>query len=126
MLRFAGLALVACSFLAITTRARTHPAAPQAYGFCTLTDSSSVLVKIWASPVSSITDVAKNDAAGFQRSQELAGEFLSHVGTRGAGGVKSCVILPTRGEVATVRKEQRAIWEKRVYFVEVGVWRKVV
>ena len=41
MLRFACLALVAGSLLPFTARAATPPAAPQGFGFCTVTGSSS-------------------------------------------------------------------------------------
>ena len=124
MLRFAWLALVAGSLLSVPTKAETPPATPQGFGFCTVTDSNSAQAKIWASPVFPLT-YAPSDPVGFQRSQELAGEFLAHVGTLGGSGTKSCVVLPTQGETATFREEQRAIWDKRVYFIKIGDWREV-
>ena len=124
MLRFAWLALVAGSLLAVTGKAQTPSATPQGFGFCSVTDNSSAQAKIWASPVFPLT-YAPSDPAGFQRSQELAGEFLVHVGTLGGSGTKSCVVLPTQGEAATFREEQRAIWDKRVYFIKIGDWREV-
>ena len=125
MLRFACLALVAGSLLPFTARAATPPAAPQGFGFCTVTDSSSAQAKIWASPVFPLTH-APTDPTGFQRSQELAGEFLAHVVTLGGDGTKSCVVLATQAEAATFREEQRATWDKRMYFIKVSDWREVV
>ena len=124
MLRFAWLALVAGSLLAVAVHAQTPPAPPQGFGFCSVTDSNSAQAKIWASPVFPLT-YAPSDPTGFQRSQELAGEFLAHVGTLGGSGTKSCVVLPTQAEAAAFREEQRAIWDKRVYFVKIGDWREV-
>ena len=124
MLRFAWLALVAGSLLSFAVKAETAPAMPQGFGFCTVTDSSSVQVKIWASPVFPVT-YAPSDPAGGMRSLEVAGEFLEHVGTLGGQGTKSCVILPTQSEAATFREEQRAGWDKRLYFIKLGDWREV-
>lgn len=124
MLRSAWLALVAGSLLSVAAKAATPPATPQGFGFCTVTDSSSAQATIWASPVFPLT-YASSDPVGFQRSQELAGEFLAHVGTLGGSGTKSCVVLPTQGEAASFREEQRAIWDKRVYFIKIGDWREV-
>lgn len=124
MLRFAWLALVVGSFLSGHAEAQTPPAAPQGFGFCTVTDNSSAQAKIWGSPVFPLT-YASDDPTGFQRSQEIAGEFFAHVRTLGGSGSKSCVALPTQGEVAAFREEQRALWDKRVYFVKLGDWREV-
>ena len=124
MLHFAWLALVAGSLLSVTAKAQTPPATPQGYGFCTVTDSNSVQAKIWASPVFPLT-YAPGDPGGSQRGQEIAGEFLAHVGTLGGSGTKSCVVLATQSEAATFREEQRAIWDERVYFVKIGDWREV-
>ncbi len=124
MLRFAWLALVAGSLLAVAVHAQTPPAPPQGFGFCTVTDNNSAQARIWASPVFPLTH-ASSDPAGFQRSQELAGEFLAHVGTLGGSGSKSCVVLPSQDEAAAFREEQRAIWDKRMYFIKIGAWREV-
>ncbi|MGH8063307.1 MAG: S1C family serine protease [Pseudoxanthomonas sp.] len=124
MLRFAWLALVAGSLLTVAAKAETPPATPQGFGFCSVTDNSSAQAKIWASPVFPLT-YASSDPVGFQRGQEIAGEFLDHVRTLGGTGTKSCVVLPTQGEAATFREEQRAIWDKRVYFIKIGDWREV-
>ena len=124
MLRFAWLALVAGSLVCVGAKAQTATAPPQGFGFCTVTDSSSAQVKIWASPVFPLTH-APSDPAGFQRSQELAGEFLAHVTTLGGRGSKSCVVLASQAEAATFREEQRANWDKRMYFIKVGDWREV-
>lgn len=124
MLHFAWLALVAGSSLTGNAEAPNRPATPQGFGFCTVTDNSGARGKIWASPVFPVTYGA-NDPTGFQRSQELAGEFLTHVGTLGGSGTKSCVVLPTQSETAAFREEQRALWDKRVYFIKVGDWREV-
>lgn len=124
MQRFAWLALVAGSLLSVAAKAETAPATPQGFGFCTVTDNNSAQAKIWASPVFPLT-YAPSDPGGFQRSQEIAGEFLAHVGTLGGSGTKSCVVLATQSEAATFREEQRAIWDKRVYFVKIGDWREV-
>lgn len=124
MLRFAWLALVAGSLLSVTAKAEMPPATPQGFGFCTVTDNNSAQARIWASPVFPLT-YAPSDPGGFQRSQEIAGEFLTHVGTLGGTGTKSCVVLPTQSEAATFREEQRAIWDKRMYFVKIGDWREV-
>ncbi len=125
MLRFACLALVAGSLLPFTARAATPPAAPQGFGFCTVTDSSSAQAKIWASPVFPLTH-APTDPTGFQRSQELAGEFLAHVGRLGGSGSKNCAVFPTQGEAADFREMQYASWNERIYFVKAGDWREVV
>ena len=124
MLRFAWLALVAGSLLSFAAKAETTPATPQGFGFCTVTDSSSAQVKIWASPVFPVS-YAPSDPAGGMRSLEVAGEFLEHVGTLGGQGTKSCVILATQGEAASFREKQRATWDERVYFIKIGDWREV-
>ena len=124
MLRFAWLALVAGSLLSVVAKADAPPVTPQGFGFCTVTDNNSAQAKIWVSPVFPLA-YAPSDPGGFQRSQEIAGEFLAHVGTLGGSGTKSCVVLATQGEAATFREEQRAIWDKRVYFVKIGDWREV-
>ena len=124
MQRFAWLALVAGSLLSVVAKAETPPVTPQGFGFCTVTDTSSAQAKIWASPVFPLAH-APSDPSGFQRSQELAGEFLAHVGTLGGQGTKSCVVLATQGEAETFREEQRATWDERVYFVKIGDWREV-
>lgn len=124
MHRFAWLALVAGSLVSVGAKAQTPTAPPQGFGFCTVTDSSSAQVKIWASPVFPLTH-APTDPAGFQRSQELAGEFLAHVTTLGGAGSKSCVVLASQAEAASFREEQRANWDKRMYFIKVGDWREV-
>lgn len=124
MSHFAWLVLLAGSLLPIGVRAQATPANGQGYAFCTVTDTSSAQVKIWASPVLAV-EVAGDDPGGFARSQQLAAEFLLHVGTLGGKGDKNCSVLETRAEVATLRAEQQAIWDKRMYFVKVGDWRDV-
>lgn len=124
MHRFAWLALVAGSLVSVGAKAQTPTAPPQGFGFCTVTDSSSAQVRIWASPVFPLTH-APTDPAGFQRSQELAGEFLAHVTTLGGAGSKSCVVLASQEEAASFREERRANWDKRMYFIKVGDWREV-
>lgn len=124
MLRFAWLALVAGSLLSVAAKAETPPATPQGFGFCTVTDNSSAQAKIWASPVFPLAHAA-DDPGGFRRSQEIAGEFLDHVATLGGQGSKSCSVLPSQAEALAAREEQRAIWDKRMYFVKVGEWREV-
>ncbi|WP_162350061.1 S1C family serine protease [Pseudoxanthomonas gei] len=124
MHRLAWLALVAGSLISVGAKAQTATTAPQGFGFCTVTDSSSAQARIWASPVFALTH-ASSDPAGFQRSQELAGEFLAHVTSLGGTGSKSCVVLATREEAAAFREEQRATWNERLYFIKIGDWREV-
>ena len=124
MQRFAWLALVAGSLLSVGAKAQAAAATTQGYGFCTVTDSSSAQVTIWASPVFALNH-ASSDPAGFQRSQELAGEFLAHVTTLGGVGAKSCVVLASEAEAAAFREEQREPWSKRMYFIKVGDWHDV-
>lgn len=124
MLRFAWLALVASIVLPVTARAQAAPATQQGFGFCTVTDTSSAQAKIWASMVFPL-EYPGDDPAGFQRGMAVAGEFLAHVGTQGGRGDKSCIVVSTQGEAARFREEQRAIWDKRVYFIKIGDWRDV-
>ncbi len=125
MLRSACLVLVAGCLLSINAKAETALATSQAFGFCTVTDSRKAQAKIWASPVFPLA-YAIHDTAGFQRSQELAGEFLAHVGRLGGSGSKSCVVFPTQGEAAEFREMQYASWNERISFVKAGDWREVV
>lgn len=125
MLRFAWLALVAGGLLRpVVANAHTTPAVQQGFAFCTLTDTGSAQAKIWASPIVPVT-YAPSDPAGARRSLELASEFHAHVGTLGGAGNKNCVIQATQAEVAAIRAEQHAIWDKRMYFIKIGDWREV-
>lgn len=124
MLRLAILALVACALLPARVHAQSAPATGQGFGFCTVTDTSRAQAVIWASPVFPV-EYTHEDPGGFLRGEEVAGEFLAHVGTLGGRGNKSCVVLASQGEAATFRDEQRAGWDKRVYFIKIGDWREV-
>lgn len=121
---FAMLALVAGGLVPGVVHAQAALATQQGYAFCSVTDTSHAQATIWASPVVPVT-IAADDPGGFRRGMELAGEFLAHVGTLGGRGDKGCNVMATQGEAATFREEQRALWDKRVYFIKVGDWRNV-
>lgn len=124
MRRLVALALVAGGLLPGAAHAQSAPAARQGFGFCTVTDTSRAQATIWASPVFPL-EFRDGDAGGVQRSLELAGEFLAHVGTLGGKGNKNCAVLSSQAEAEAFREEQRAPWSKRMYFVKAGDWRDV-
>ncbi|KRA45166.1 PDZ domain-containing protein [Pseudoxanthomonas sp. Root630] len=124
MRRFAMLALVASALVPGVVHAQAVPATQQGYAFCSVTDTSHAQATIWASPVVPVR-VGADDPGGFRRGMELASEFLTHVGSLGGRGDKSCNVMATQGEAAAFREEQRALWDKRVYFIKVGDWRNV-
>lgn len=124
MMRFAWLALVACSLLPVAASAQAPAATAQGFAYCIVTDNSSAQATIWASPVFPVRHAA-SDPGGFQRSQQIAAEFLVHVGTLGGQGSKSCSVLDSQAEAISAREADRAIWGKRVYFIKIGEWRDV-
>lgn len=124
MHRLAMLALVAGGLVPGFVHAQAVSTAQQGYAFCSVTDTSHAQATIWASPVVPVTFGA-DDPGGFRRGMDLAGEFLAHVGSLGGRGDKSCNVMTTQGEAAAFREEQRALWDKRVYFVKVGDWRDI-
>lgn len=120
---FAMLALAVGGVLPGLAHAQAAPARQQGFAFCTVSDTSHAQATIWASPVVTVAYGAE-DPGGFRRSMELASEFLAHVGTLGGRGDKGCSMSTTPAEAAALREEQRAIWDKRVYFVKIGDWRE--
>ncbi|HBM62454.1 MAG TPA: hypothetical protein DD418_00430 [Pseudomonas sp.] len=91
------------------------------YALCTLTDIGHTPVRIWASPVLEF-DAPTYDVEALNR---LAGAFHRHVAGLGGAGDKNCVATNTRSEAETLRQEQRALWDKRAFFVKVGNWHDV-
>ncbi|QNH23192.1 hypothetical protein HEP73_04145 [Xanthomonas sp. GW] len=114
---FAGLAPVAAL-------AQAPAPTRTAFAFCSVTDTGGVPAKVWASPVVEIA--YQDDASGWlRRSNELASDFLQHVGSLGGAGTKDCMLGPGREEALAQREQQRAIWSKRLYLMKVGSWRDV-
>ena len=121
-LRCIFLALVASVSMPATSLAQVPVAAnPSAYAFCTVTDTSRVQAKVWASAVVAV-EHAVTDPGGVGRSVELAGEFLAWVQAQGGQGAKSCNLSTDPQALAALREQSRAIWDQRVYFVKIGEW----
>lgn len=114
---FAGLMPVAvCAQSPVPTRT--------GFAFCSVTDTGGVPAKVWASPVVEVS--YHDDASGWlRRSNELASDFLQHVGSLGGAGTKDCALGPGRDEALAQREQQRAIWSKRLFLMKVGSWRDV-
>lgn len=119
------LVVPALAALGLSTLPAAAQEAPDAAGYalCTLTDTGRTPAQVWASPVFEF-HVPGNDTT-MQTLNRLAGEFHRHVAGLGGAGDKDCVALATRAEAEAFRQEQRAIWDKRVYFVKIGNWHDV-
>jgi len=125
MLRNAMHLSIFCATLApVTGLAQAPVPTRSAFAFCSVTDTGGVPAKVWASPVVEIS--YQDDASGWlRRSNELASDFLQHVGSLGGAGTKDCMLGPGREEALAQREQQRAIWSKRLYLMKVGSWRDV-
>lgn len=121
MLRLFALALVA-SGPALPVHASSG--AQDGFAFCTVTDASSAQRTIWATPVFEL-EYGAEDIGGIERGNQVAAQFLAHVGTLGGSGEKSCLVLPDRVQVEALREDQRATWNQRMYFIKLGDWRDV-
>ncbi len=125
MLRNAMHLSIFCATLAPIAGLAQAPAPTRsAFAFCSVTDTGGVPAKVWASPVVEVS--YRDDASGWlQRSNELASDFLRHVGSLGGTGTKDCMLGPGREEALAQREQQRAIWSKRLFLMKVGSWRDV-
>lgn len=119
MSRILALAVAALCLSPLAVAAQTVPETN--YVWCSLTDTGRAQAQIWASPVFEF-GVQGHDIEVLNR---LAGEFHRHVAQLGGAGDKSCIALPTRAEAEAFRQQQRALWDKRMYFVKVGNWHDV-
>lgn len=117
-------ACLVCTLLPRDARAQGPVATQEAYAHCTVTDTGSAQAKIWASPVFAFRH-RSDDPGGFQRLNGIAGEFLSQVNAISGAGTKSCEYAATRAEAEAAREQNRAIWDKRMYFIKIGDWREV-
>ncbi len=118
MHRLVVLALVA---LSLSPRVAAVQSPTTGYVLCTLTDIGHTPARIWASPVFE-SNVAAYDMEALNR---LAGAFHRHAAGLGGAGEKSCVATNTRAEAEALRQEQRALWDKRTFFVKAGSWHDV-
>lgn len=125
MLRYAMPLSIFCAALAPVTGLAQAPAPIRsAFAFCSVTDTGGVPAKVWASPVVEVS--YQDDATGWlRRSNELASDFLQHVGSLGGAGTKDCMLGPGREQAQAQREQQRAIWSKRLLLMKVGSWRDV-
>lgn len=125
MLRPFVLALAAGSLLPVSGRAQQASSATRhSYAFCTVTDTSRTPVVIWASPVVPL-ELSPDDTSAVLLGEEIAGEFLTEVGSLGGAGTKNCVLLGTQAEAMQFRAEQQAPWAARTLFGKLGDWRDV-
>lgn len=114
MQRFA--AVVACVFagcLSPTLRAQSPapPATQHAFSYCSVIDTAGH--KVWASPVFEYEYDPAN-AGQFSRTQEMATEFHTFVGSMGGAGDKACQVANgDQPELEALRNESRAILTKR-------------
>ncbi|MBN6104329.1 PDZ domain-containing protein [Xanthomonas sp. CFBP 8703] len=125
MLRNALHLSIFCAALAPVAGLAQAPAPIRsAFAFCSVTDTGGVPAKVWASPVVEVS--YQDDATGWlRRSNELASDFLQHVGSLGGAGTKECALGPGREDALAQREQQRAIWSKRLFLMKVGSWRDV-
>ena len=114
MQRFA--AVVACLFMAclspnLRAQSPAPPATLRAFSYCSVIDTANH--KVWASPVFEY-EYDPDNAGQFSRTQDMATEFHSFVGSMGGAGDKDC--QPANGgraELEAPRNESRAILTKR-------------
>ncbi|MDL5367009.1 PDZ domain-containing protein [Xanthomonas sp. NCPPB 2654] len=125
MLRTAVLFSVVFAGLAPAAVVAQAPASIRTgFAYCSVTDTGTVPAKVWASPVVEVS--YHDDASGWLlRSNELASDFLRHVGSLGGAGTKDCALGPGRDEALAQREQQRALWSKRPLLIKVGSWREV-
>lgn len=127
MPRLAVLA-VACLVACLTHTHAHAQAAPAAvrdgYSYCVVTDTGSTPAKIWASPVFAFS-YPSDDIGAMQRLNGIAAQFLQQVNARGGAGDKRCALAATQAEAQTARNEEKAIWDKRMYFIKIGDWREL-
>jgi len=115
------LALLALAALCLSPWVAAAQSPATSHVLCTLTDAGHTPARVWASPVLKF-DAPAHDMEALNR---LAGAFHRHVAGLGGAGDKNCVALATRAEAEALRQEQRAIWDKRMFFVKAGNWRDV-
>jgi hypothetical protein len=114
MQRFA--AVIACVFVGCvspTLRAQSSapPATQHAFSYCSVIDTAGH--KVWASPVFEYEYVPAN-AGQFSRTEEMATEFHSFVGSMGGAGDKACQVANGgQAELEALRNESRTILTKR-------------
>ena len=121
MLRFVVFMLGVLALL--PPRAVAQSAPGPHYAFCYVMGATdSPPVPIWASQVFEY-DAPAHD---MDLLNQLAGAFLRHVAGLGGSGAKQCVALTTRAEAENFRQEQRAIWDRRDFFIKIGNWQDVV
>lgn len=113
MQRFA--AVVACVFvgcLSPTLRAQSvaPPTTKHAFSYCSVIDTAGH--KVWASPVFEYEYDPAN-AGQFSRTEDMATEFHTFIGSMGGAGDKACQSANVRSELEALRNESRAILTKR-------------
>ncbi|KRG61685.1 hypothetical protein ABB26_18160, partial [Stenotrophomonas humi] len=119
MHRLAALVVAALGLSPLLAAAQA--ATKSSFILCTLTDTGRTPAQVWASPVFEFVAPVHD----MELLNRLAGEFHRHVAGFGGAGDKSCVALATRAEADVFREEQRALWDKRMYFIKVGNWHDV-
>ncbi len=114
MQRFA--AAVACMFIGclsptLRAQAPAPPVTQHAFTYCSVTDTAGH--KVWASPVFEY-EYAPANAGQFSRTEDMATEFHTFIGSMGGAGDKACQVASGgRAELEALRNESRTILTKR-------------
>lgn len=96
----------------------------QGVTYCTVTDTGQVPAQIWASPIFEFS-YASSDPTSLERTNQIASEFLTYVGTLGGAGSKRCVSGTNAAQAEALRNEERARWSKRLFLMKAGHWHEV-
>jgi len=114
MQRFAAVfacASAACLSPTLHAQSPAPPVTQHAFTYCSVTDTAGH--KVWASPVFEYEYDPAN-AGQFSRTQDMATEFHTFIGSMGGAGDKACQVANGgRAELEALRNESRTILTKR-------------